>query len=210
MGEPQLKSPNSGSNDEVKGAVLPQNADEAKKKNEEAEIFDIGVEQSDFGKKNSLRYNALTLVLSENYDRAINELRTFLGSPSDYPNFKEKVTRYVNHSIDLIYAIKAKRNFPGIGSLTRAKQQELREKFKEHFKELRYILIRIENVEKNLKIEDARSTIYVIRTIWISALAIVGLWFMLEFFQGLAIPGTLLADDYFEKVLNAIFDKLGI
>ena len=30
-------------------------------------------------------------------------------------------------------AIKAKRNFPGLNSLTRSKQQELKEKVKEHF-----------------------------------------------------------------------------
>src|SRR5215469_1470744 len=96
------------------------------KKKEESAFFDVGVDRSEMGRPESLRYSILTWVLEERYDRAIEELKDFLDKPSEYPNFKNKVTRYIHHSIDLIYAIKAKRSFPGINSLTRAKQQELR------------------------------------------------------------------------------------
>ncbi|HRO66800.1 MAG TPA: hypothetical protein PL182_04485, partial [Pseudobdellovibrionaceae bacterium] len=105
-------------------------------KPEEGTLFRLDGERTDLGRVDSLRYNILTWVLNERYDKAIQELREFDSRPSPYPTFHAKVSRYILHSIDLIFAIKAKRNFPGINSLTRAKQQELREKFKEHFMEL--------------------------------------------------------------------------
>ncbi len=114
------------------------------------------------------------------------------------------------HSVDLIYAIKAKRNFPGISSLTRAKQQELREKFKAHFKELRLILIRVEKVDADLRIEDARSTIYVVRALWIATIAIFGLAFTIEVLRGLAVTVGVVTDDFFTKATDWIFFVIGL
>ena len=177
---------------------------------EEAKIFEIGNEHVDFGKADSMRYNILMWVLDEKYDKAIQEMRTFLENPSDYPNFKEKVERYVSHGIDLIYAIKAKRNFPGIASLTRAKQQELREKFKEHFRELQIVMKKIEKIQVDLRIEDARSTIYVIRALWISAACIAGLAFFLEVVRGLAITSHVVLNDLLDQGVGWLFSLVGL
>ncbi len=177
---------------------------------EEAKIFEIGNEHVDFGKADSMRYNMLMWVLDEKYDKAIQEMRTFLENPSDYPNFKEKVERYVSHGIDLIYAIKAKRNFPGIASLTRAKQQELREKFKEHFRELQIVMKKIEKIQVDLRIEDARSTIYVIRALWISAACIAGLAFFLEVVRGLAITSHVVLNDLLDQGVGWLFSLVGL
>ena len=104
---------------------------------------------SELGRPDTLRYNILSFVINEEYERAIKTLNDFLVSESDYPNFKNKVERYSLHGIDLIYAIRTKRNFPGINALTRTKQQELKEKFREHFNELKVILRKIEIAWKN-------------------------------------------------------------
>src|SRR5437868_3536587 len=140
---------------------------------EETKLFsDTGIETTDLGKPDSLRHRVLRLVLDERYDTAIQELKDFLAEPTEYPDFKERVGRFVSHSMDLIYAIKAKRSFPGISSLTRAKQQELREKFKEHLRELQYSIKKIEKNQTDLRVHDVRSTIYVVRAIWYSVVAI--------------------------------------
>ena len=194
MGAPQIKP--------------EENADSAK--GSESKVFEIGIDPADFGKADSLRYRILRWTLEQKYDEAINELKSFLEKDSEYPTFKEKVSRYINHSIDLIYAIKAKRNFPGIHSLTRAKQYELREKFKEHFKEMQNILKKVEKVETDLRIEDARSTIYVIRALWVAGLCLVLLWFILEFTRGLALTSSIVADDALSKSTDFIFDTLGL
>ncbi len=177
---------------------------------EEAKIFEMGNEAVDFGKADSLRYNILSWVLDERYDKAIQEMRNFIEMKSDYPNFKDKVERFVSHSIDLIYAIKAKRNFPGIGSLTRAKQQELREKFKEHFRELQVVMKRIEKIQVDLRIEDARSTIYVIHALWVSGASIAVLAFLIEIVRGLAVTSSVVADDMLGRGVDWIFNLIGL
>ncbi|ASD63630.1 hypothetical protein [Bdellovibrio bacteriovorus] len=185
------------------------NAADPAKKREEGAFFDMNVDKSDLGRPESLRYNILTWVLDERYDRAIEELKDFLEKPSEYPNFQDKVTRYINHSIDLIYAIKAKRSFPGINSLTRAKQQELREKFKEHFRELQYVLKIVEKVQGDLRIQDVRSTIYVVKAAWFASLAIIVLAFWLDIVNGLAKTSVVVFDDGFGKLANILAEMIG-
>lgn len=180
------------------------------KKREEGAFFDVGVDRSDLGNPNTFRHSILTWVLDERYDRAIEELKDFLERPSEYPNFKSKITRYIYHSIDLIYAIKAKRSFPGIGSLTRAKQQELREKFKGHFRELQNVLKTVEKIQVDLRVEDARSTIYVVRALWISTLAIAVLGFWLEIFHGLAKTSFLVFNDAFGQLATWLAERIGL
>ncbi|MGZ3779072.1 MAG: hypothetical protein ACXVCY_00460 [Pseudobdellovibrionaceae bacterium] len=175
----------------------------------EPSFFEVGLEQTDLGKPDSFRYNILTCVLNENYDKAIEDLKGFVEKPSEYPNFKDKITRFVNHSIDLIYAIKAKRGFPGINSLTRAKQQELREKFKGHFRELQYILKIIEKIQGDLRVEDVRSTIYVVRALWFCGIAIAITAFWVEIVNGLARASYVVSDDAFGKLANFLAEKIG-
>lgn len=190
----------------VKGA---DGANEEGKKREDGSLFDVGVDRSDMGSPDSFRFSILTWVLEERYDRAIEELKDFIEKPSDYPNFKEKINRYVYHSIDLIYAIKAKRSFPGISSLTRAKQQELREKFKGHFRELQTVLMIIDKIQGDLRIEDVRSTIYVVRALWIATVCIVALAFWLEIVNGLAKTSYLVFDDGFGQIANWLAERIG-
>ncbi|UOF01927.1 hypothetical protein [Bdellovibrio reynosensis] len=196
--------------------ALPALKDEAVPEQQKAQseapanLFDVGVDKSDLGKPDSFRYRILTWVLDERYDQAIEELRSFLDEPSEYPNFKEKITRFIHHSTDLIYAIKAKRSFPGINSLTRAKQQELREKFKEHFRELQYILKTVEKIQGDLRIQDVRSTIYVVRAAWVAVVAILILGFWLEVFNGLGQTTFIVVDDIFGQFADWITLKIGI
>lgn len=185
------------------------NAVEEVKSQDDAAFFDVGVDRADLGRPESLRFNILTWVLDERYDRAIEELKDFLEKPSEYPNFQSKITRYIHHSVDLIYAIKAKRSFPGINSLTRAKQQELREKFKEHFRELQYVLKIVEKIQGDLRVQDVRSTIYVVKALWLAVVAIIALAFWLDIVHGLAKTSYLVFDDVFGQVANWLADKIG-
>lgn len=181
------------------------------KTKEEAKLFsDIGIERTDLGEQNSLRYRVLTMVLDERYDSAIQELKEFYDSPSEYPDFKERISRFINHSVDLIYAIKAKRSFPGISSLTRAKQQELREKFKEHLKELKFSIKKIEKNQTDLRVSDARSTIYVIRAAWYALVVIAVLGFFLEVKNGLAITSVIVVDDVVTRVSDWLLSLVNL
>lgn len=168
------------------------------------------VDFKDLGTPDTLRYTILTDILNERYDHAIQELRTYIDQGSDYPNFKDKIQRYVNHSIDLTYAIKTKKNFPGINSLTRAKQQELHEKFKEHFKELQIMLKKMEQINQDLRIQDVRSTIYVVKALWLSIAAILGFAFLLEIYNGMAKTSVLVIEDYTNQFVSWLFSMMGM
>lgn len=180
------------------------------KKEEESKLFELNGETVELGQRDSLRYNLLANVLEENYDQALIELNKFKRIDSPYPRFKEKIGRHMSHCLDLIYAIKAKRNFPGISSLTRPKQQELREKYLSHFRELQWTLKRIEKIETDLRLNDAKSTIYVVQAICLSAFAILLLAFVLEVYNGLAATSYVVIDDLYTRGINFIFELLGM
>ncbi len=166
------------------------------------------IDASDLGRPDTLRYNILTFVINEEYDRAIKTLKDFLESDSEYPNFKLKVERYLLHSIDLIYAIRTKRNFPGISSLTRTKQQELRDRFKEHFKELRFMMKKIEDCLEDLRLSDVKSTHIVVKAFWLSIVVVFVAGFSFEIVNGLGHTFEIVFNDYLDSAMDFLLNKI--
>lgn len=121
--------------------------------------------RQDAGRMDSVRAGVLGYVVAENYDRAKEELRAYVDHKEAYPAFQTRVERYVSHCCDLIQAIQTKRNFPGLASLSLSKQQELHERVLEHFEELKSNLKHIESVERDQKLTDVRSTVWVLKTL---------------------------------------------
>jgi hypothetical protein len=170
----------------------------------------FSLDRRDLGKADTLRYNVLVYVAEENYDRAIHELKSFFEKDSEFPRFKEKIERYISYSIDLVNAIRAKRRFPGMNSLTSAKQQEIVDKFHMHFKELKQILKKIEKVYYDLEIEDRRSTIIVVKAVVNASLAIAILAFVLESSRGMMANVYNVSNDVITNITDFIFQKFGM
>jgi hypothetical protein len=152
-----------------------------------------------------LKRNVLNMVTGESYSQAINELVEFINSKSEYPHFREKAERYVRHSIELIHAIEAKKNFPGVQSLTRSKAQELSEKTADHYHELQDVLGRIEQIRTGLQMGDARSTVWVLRALTHSAWIILLSLFILDIKMGLFETANIVLDEVLDKLLSLIF-----
>ncbi len=163
---------------------------------------------SDLGRPDTLRYNILSFVINDEYERAIKGLKDFMISESDYPNFKNKIERYTLHAIDLIYAIRTKRNFPGINALTRTKQQELKEKFREHFNELKVILRKIENCLEEMRLNDVKSTRILVNSLWLSVFTLFVAGIIVELVQGLGQTAAIVFDYNLDILLNWIFNKI--
>jgi glycogen debranching enzyme len=163
------------------------------------------LDMNDLGRINSLRFNILTTIINEEYDVAIQRLKDFLQQDSDYPNFKIRVERYVQHSIDLIFAIKTKRDFPGFNSLTRSKQQELKEKVKEHFQELKVVLKKIEKSMEELRLNDIRSTHIVVQSFWLSLAAVFISGILLDIFQDIGSNAYVVFDEKSVQLLDYLF-----
>lgn len=165
-------------------------------------------EVKDLGRPHSLRYNVLISIINEEYDRALTILHDFLDGESPYPNFKIKIERYCLHSIDLVYAIQAKRNFPGAAQLTRSKQQELKDKFKEHFSELRVVLKKMENAMEELRLNDVRSTKIIIMSVWSAVVTVFCAAVVIDFCRGLGATINNVVSDEIEHFLLYIIQKI--
>ncbi len=165
------------------------------------------IDIADFGRPDTMRYNILTMVVNEEYERAITTLKEFIETDSDYPNFRIRIEKYSLHSIDLIHAIRTKRNFPGLTALTRSKQQELRDKFKEHFSELRFMMRKIEESMEELRIKDVRSTNMVIKSFWFSIVVVFVAGFFLEVIRGLGHTSEVVFNVYLDKLMSILFNK---
>lgn len=163
------------------------------------------LDMNDLGHVNSLRYQVLTTIINEEYDVSIERLREFISQDSDYPNFKIRVERYVHHSIDLIHAIKTKRNFPGFNSLTRSKQQELKEKVKEHFQELKGVLKKIEKSMEELRLNDIRSTHIVVKSFWLSISGVFICGILLDIFHDVGSNAYAVFDEKSAQFLEYLF-----
>ncbi len=166
------------------------------------------LDMNDLGGINSLRFIVLTSIINDEYDTSIQRLRDFISQESEYPNFRIRVERYVQHSIDLIQAIKAKRNFPGFNSLTRSKQQELKEKVKEHFQELKGVLKKIEKSMEELRLADIRSTHIVVKSLWLSLAAVFICGILLDIFQDIGSNAYTVFDEKSEQFLEYIFSTI--
>ena len=168
---------------------------------------DMGFDRSELGRADTLRFNVLTYVVEENYDRAIQELRTFLESDFEYPEVKGKVERYIQHAVDLVHAIRAKRKFPGAQLLTMARQKDLNEKFRAHFSELQYILKKVEKIQKDVRLDDIRSTVWVVRALIASIMIITLVGLGLDAKDGLVDNILNVSDDVFHQITEWFFSK---
>jgi hypothetical protein len=142
-------------------------------------------QKKDVGRGDGLRRPILSMVVGENYEGAKDRMQAYVEDLSQYPMFQERVDRYVRHCNELIQAIQTKRNFPGLAALSLSRQQEIHEKVLEHFEELKQNLKHIEQIERDHKLIDVRSTVWVLKTTSIVVGSIVAVMFLLDLQSGL-------------------------
>lgn len=155
----------------------------------------MSLDRQDLGAGDTLRYNVLTDVLDEKYERAIETIQEYRDTPSIYPSFKPRVDRLLAYSIDVIHAIQAKKSFSGLSHLTVAKQKEFVDKFKHHVIELKVILKKVEQVEAQVRLEDSRSTLIFVKVSWYSLLTVVVLSFVAFSSQQLVTNAFVVLED---------------
>lgn len=166
--------------------------------------------QKDWGRHDSIRHAVLRRVVEAEYDEAVEELESYVQSQSRYPVFQEKCQPYVKHCVELAYAIRTKRNFTGISSMSLSKQQEIYEKVVDHFEELKRFLKQIEKIERDVRLVDIRSTVWVLQALWQSALIILCLAFFLEMSTGLHKSFFYVANSVVDGATTYVFKLLGL
>lgn len=170
----------------------------------------LQVDRKDFGRADSLCYNILTLVADERYDSAIEQIREFVEKDTGYPVLRDRIERHMHHAADIVSAIRTKRNFPGFKSLTASKQNELMEKTLYHFEELKLVLKKVERIQVDVKLEDIRSTVIVVRAVVMAAVAVVLVAFVREASRGLFMTLMDVVDDTFGMITDYVLSFLGL
>ena len=157
------------------------------------------------GRIDSLRNTILGLVVSGEYETAASEMNRYVELKKDYPVFKTRTERYFDHCNDLIHAIKTKRNFPGMTALSRSKQQELFEKVLQHFNELKEFLKKIEYIDREIRLDDMKSTVWTIKSFAYTSVAVFAVGLFLELTSGTANSFNIVFDDMVQRLLTAVF-----
>lgn len=169
----------------------------------------LDVSRDELGKADTLRYNVNYRVLEENYEGAISELENYIKRDFDLPGYVEKIKPYINHCIDLVNAIRAKKGFSKNVSLTRSKQQELHDTIKNHYEELQYAFRKIEQIRHQLQLDDMRSTVWILKAIVYSVMAVVLVVFLKEVIDGAASNFSVVVSDWIDRMVDGIFELIG-
>jgi hypothetical protein len=165
-------------------------------------------QRKDIGRTDTLRASILALVVSENYQRANDELVAYVDLKTNFPGFQDRVARLVQHCNELIQAIQTKRNFPGLASLSLAKQQEIHEKVLEHFEELKQHLRHIEKVEREYKLDDVRSTVWVVKAFANAVFCIFAVALLLDIKNGVFNSAFMVTEVYLDNLTGWLVNMI--
>ncbi len=160
------------------------------------------------GKGDHLRRTILQLVVSEAYDLSKERLAGYVEAKVEFPAFQERVQRYIQHCSELIHAIQTKRNFPGLATLSLSRQQEIHEKVMEHFEELKHNLRQIERIERDHKLLDVRSTVWIIKSFSAVCIAIFLAAFIVDLKSGMLSSLVYSANLWINEASTWFVDKI--
>lgn len=155
-------------------------------------------------KSDSLKKVTLDYVALGRYEAAKAEINAFIDSKTDFPDFLRKASPLRIHCVDLVAAIEAKRNFPGLQSLTLSKQHEISDKVVSHFNELKQLLVHIEALSRDSKLMDVKSTVWVIKAFYNSLFLMVAVAFIMEITSGLGFSMHIVFEALVEDLTNFI------
>lgn len=125
-------------------------------------------------KKNKVSFGflVLTCVAHGQYERAFAELDSVGEGLEEYELFEARSRRFVEHAKSLVAAIKTKHMVGKSPHVNKSKQKELSDRIAEHFMDLKRTIIVIEKIQKSVRTEDLSSTVIILKTAFVSCLAI--------------------------------------
>ncbi len=156
------------------------------------------------GRIDSLRRTVLHYVVRSDYEKAASELDRFIDFKDHFPTFRGRTTKHVQHCRELINAIRAKRNFPGLAALTISKQQEMLDHVLAHFDELKQVLKYIERIANECALDDLRSTSWLLRIVSYVVMIVTATAFMLDFTDTFGKSGVIVYNDAVDQLWKAI------
>tara|TARA_B100001248_G_scaffold262329_1_gene257577 strand:- start:1875 stop:2453 length:579 start_codon:yes stop_codon:yes gene_type:complete len=122
--------------------------------------------------RDSIKKAILALAAEGSYETAKQELKFYQETNNKIPGFRVRTEHYFNHIKELLDAIQNLKNFPNFDALRAAQQKQIRERIITYAEDLSSVLGRIDKVTNDLKIQDVRSTLWVVRAFSIMIMVI--------------------------------------
>ncbi len=149
-----------------------------------------------------LGHTILTLVAQSRFDMAIGEIDNLKKAHKELPILFRKSERFLSHCKELVQAIKMKKSFPNISTLPLSKQEEMHDRIMDHFEELKSSLKKIDRMEADIRVQDARSSLWVVRTFAICTCVVVAFAIALEAHRTMGKPVRVILEDLSKMVFN--------
>lgn len=125
----------------------------------------IAKEYGDHKNTEGFRHDILTMVSAGKYRAVLTEIAAFQEEKNKaMPHFNVKSGRYFQYINQLIEAIREHKTIPNFDQLPAGQQKKIHEQVFSYFDELNNTLKRVESVIHDLKVQDVRSTIWVLKT----------------------------------------------
>ncbi len=133
----------------------------------------------------TLTHRIMMLIAYKSYSQAVAEVKDYIQMRSkEMAALYLGAHRYVLRIETLAKAIEKKRSMPHLEKQSAAKQQEIFELIKEYFNEMRGQVKGIEAVERSLMVEDVRATVWTVRAVAFSLIAILITGFLVDISTG--------------------------
>lgn len=162
------------------------------------------VDTTDIKNSEGLTYVILDLVVNHQFERAIRELHAYAKHKSSYPTYTQLTTRIFDHAENVIQAIKTKKSLMVVPNLSASKKKELHSTIVIHFRDLKMTLQKIGKIEYQIKIQDSRSTLWVLNAIAICTFVILIVALVQEAYYSLAAPLEVIERDITQFILKYI------
>lgn len=168
------------------------------------EELELKLSENISGRLDGLRYTILSLVVEGRYDTAIAEISFYANSDQKLQVFKSKAQRYLNHCEELIRAVESKIKFCQTRTITRSQKHQLYMMVMKHFHELTDSLKKIERIENDIRVNDLKSTVWVLKA-FIMCLGIVIMFGMVqEAVSSMQLPFMVVVNDSVEFIFRLI------
>ncbi len=170
------------------------------------EELEIRLSESITGRLDGFRHTILSLVVEGRYDVAIAEISLYSTTDQKLPVFKRRAERFLSHCEELIRAIESKIKFCQTRTITRSQKHELYTMVIRHFHELTDSLKKIERIENDIRVNDLKSTVWVLKAFIMSVGCIILFGMTREAVLSMSKPMNVIITD----LINMIFHLIGM
>ena len=125
------------------------------------------------GRVDTLRNSVLSFLSVGRYDTAIRELSIYQKNKSGNSSYQKATEPLFRHAIEMAQAMKKMTQDQDLKSLPRAKRQDTLGRIRRLFENMKQVLVRLEQIENDLLVQDARSVIWFIRSCSISMFSVI-------------------------------------